>query len=184
MTVLADPSQATLDTSPTVLRTVRRVLQHPDPFLRKTCREVTVFDDALRVFCDELVFTMKILGGAGLAAPQVGDERRVFVMAGGLSGVAPRVVINPKVLATSKQSAQMVEGCLSLVNQYVEISRPETIEVSFTTYTPDGKLEDMRFKAGGMFARVFHHEWEHLNGRMFFDRVKDRNVRSRLSGGR
>lgn len=128
-----------------------------DPILRKKCRPVKHpgdFEDIAHEM-DEFRRRWK---GLGLAAPQVGIDRRFFVTSG-------RFCFNPKVLRSSEQCEVEDEGCLSLPNIIVGVPRPVWIEVEYTDETGMEHQETLWH----LSARVFLHELDHLNGKLITD---------------
>lgn len=140
-----------------------------DPILRRRAGPITEFDDELREFADAMIRTMERERGIGLAAPQVGSLRRMLIALEMEStddeDAQPAVVVNPTVLARSKDLWVFEEGCLSIPGVVGDVSRPETIEFRYQDL--DGK-EHTR-SATGMFARILLHEIDHLDGKLFID---------------
>jgi peptide deformylase len=135
---------------------------YPDPVLRTVCPPVEVFDSSLRDLVQEMIDLMQSHGGVGLAAPQVALEQRVLVAA--IEG-RPLCLANPEVRDAS-ESADFLEGCLSLPGIRVNVPRPERIRV--TGFDPCGQKTS--FGATGLWARVIQHELDHLNGVLICDR--------------
>lgn len=115
-------------------------------------------------FAKELVKTMYEKNGLGLAANQVGVPYRIFAMRGSPENF---VVFNPRIIDFSPDEVTLEEGCLSYPNLIVKIKRPSIIKVRFNT--PNGDALTKEF--AGMSARVFQHEFDHLNGIRFYDRA-------------
>jgi peptide deformylase len=111
--------------------------------------------------CNRLLATMNQYNGIGLAAPQCGIALRLFVMAGGI------VCINPRILTASIETLREKEGCLSFPGLFLPVTRPRTIEVEF--YNEFGVLKQQTFT--GTTAKVFQHETDHLNGIVFTSKV-------------
>lgn len=142
---------------------IRNILKNEDPTLRKVCRPVTEFNERLWQLLDDMADTMHEAGGVGLAGPQVGVLRRVFVMDLG-DGVIEAV--NPEIISTyGKQTDQ--EGCLSFPNQWDEVTRPK--RVKFKAQDRFGKWFIMTGE--DLMARCICHETDHLDGVVFLDRV-------------
>lgn len=109
--------------------------------------------------------TMRNLNGLGLSACQIGYNVRVFSMR-----TEPDVTIfNPRVVDVSNEVVELEEGCLSFPNLIVKVKRPRLIRARFQLM--DGEVRTMKFD--GMTARIFQHELDHLNGRLFFDQVSN-----------
>lgn len=163
-----------------------------DPVLRKQARPVTVFNEELKTLADDMLETMYDANGVGLAAPQIGLSKRLFVALqlepvedeveddaeAELSteekrkrwGVkAEHVMINPKITARSgEQVAQ--DGCLSVPGLFVEeMRRDQAVTVRYQ----DVEGNTHALEAEGHFAHVIQHEFDHLNGVLFFDRLPE-----------
>ena len=142
---------------------IRNILKNDDPALRKVCRPVTEFGERLWQLLDDMADTMHNAEGVGLAGPQVGVLRRVFVMDLG-DGVIEAV--NPEIISThGKQTGQ--EGCLSFPNQWDDVTRPK--RVKFKAQDRNGKWFIMTGE--DLMARCICHETDHLDGVVFLDRV-------------
>ncbi|MBQ9964730.1 MAG: peptide deformylase [Clostridia bacterium] len=142
---------------------IRNILKNDDPTLRKVCRPVTDFDERLWQLLDDMADTMHKAEGVGLAGPQVGILRRVFVMDLG-DGVIEAV--NPEIISTrGTQTGQ--EGCLSFPNQWDDVTRPK--RVKFKAQDRFGKWFVMTGE--DLMARCICHETDHLDGIVFLDRV-------------
>ncbi len=142
---------------------IRNILKNDDPTLRKVCRPVTEFNERLWQLLDDMADTMHDANGVGLAGPQVGILRRVFVMDLG-DGVIE--AINPEIISTrGKQTGQ--EGCLSFPNQWDDVTRPQ--RVKFKAQDRFGKWFVMTGE--DLMARCICHETDHLDGIVFLDRV-------------
>ena len=146
----------------------RPILIHPDPRLKKVCAPVTDITDELRALADDMLETMYDAPGIGLAAPQVGVLERVIVLdCVKEEGEAPRplVMFNPEITARSEETNTYEEGCLSIPDQYAEVTRPREVELRWIDR--DGKLRSEGF--GGLWATCVQHEIDHLNGKLFID---------------
>jgi peptide deformylase len=146
----------------------RPILIHPDPRLKKVCAPVSEITDDLRKLADDMLETMYDAPGIGLAAPQVGVLSRLIVLdCVKEEGEAPRplVMINPEVLASSEEMNTYEEGCLSIPDQYADVTRPAEVEVRWID--PDGAEHREGF--GGLWATCVQHEIDHLNGKLFID---------------
>ena len=148
--------------------TLRNILIHPDPRLKKVADPITTIDDDLRRLADDMLETMYDAPGIGLAAPQVAVMQRVLVMDCVKDADAtpePMVLINPKVEWVSDTLSVYEEGCLSIPEQYGEVERPASVRVSWMDV--DGKLKEEEFD--GLWATCVQHEIDHLNGKLFID---------------
>ena len=149
----------------------RDILIHPDPRLKKVCAPVDDLSDDLRKLADDMLETMYDAPGIGLAAPQIGVLSRLIVLdCVKEEGEAPRpmVMFNPEVTASSEETSVYEEGCLSIPEQYAEVTRPAEVEVSWLDR--DGKLQKAGFD--GLWATCVQHEIDHLNGKLFIDYLK------------
>ena len=146
-----------------------KVIPYGNPHLRKQSTPVEVIDDEIRQLVDDMVETMHAAGGVGLSAPQVDVRKTVFVIDWGLleEGGEVRAYINPCILETGGQVLTNQEGCLSFPEMTTDISRPDKIRVTYQTL--DG--EDVEEELSDFPARVFQHEYDHLFGILFIDRI-------------
>ena len=142
-----------------------------DRVLRQPAKRVAKVDDNLRKLVKDMLQTMYSADGIGLAAPQVGINKQLIVIDCEPDNpeTPPLVLINPKIIRSSSQSCVSDEGCLSIPGVYLEVNRPEAIEVSFKNEL--GKPQ--KLQASDLLARVIQHEMDHLNGVMFVDRVQN-----------
>jgi len=138
------------------------------PTLRKTAQKVEKFDKKLKKFVDDLTETMRLNEGIGLAATQVNVEKQVFVIDKGLINEEweLQAYINP-VIIQSEGTENLEEGCLSIPGVRAEVERPFTILVEYQDL--EGNV--IRETLEGLLARVFQHEYDHLNGVLFVDRI-------------
>jgi peptide deformylase len=142
---------------------VLEVIKYGHPTLRKRaepCRE----DDVDKKLIDDMIETMKIEDGVGLAAPQVNVSKRI-VVATDLEKIY--VLINPEITAISEKTNTESEGCLSLPTLQAEVRRPDKIVVRGF----DRDFKAIELKAEGLFARVLQHEIDHINGVLYVDRA-------------
>ena len=149
---------------------LREIILHPDPRLKKVATPVDDVDAEIRRLADDMLQTMYDAPGIGLAAPQVGVSKRVLVMdCIKEEGAKPRpmVLINPQVTWTSEARNTYEEGCLSIPEQYADVTRPAEVEVSWLTM--DGTPASERFD--GLWATCVQHEIDHLNGTLFIDHI-------------
>ena len=145
---------------------LRKVLLDGDETLRKISREVTKFDDRLQTLIDDMFETMYANNGIGLAAPQVGILRRIFVM-DLHDGNDPVVAINP--IITDTDGSQICqEGCLSIPGRYGDVERPASLVLKAL----DCNGQPFELKAEELTAVCISHETDHLDGILFRDKVK------------
>ena len=151
--------------------TMRNILIHPDPRLKKVTDPVSSVTKELRQLADDMLETMYNAPGIGLAAPQVAVMSRMIVMDCVKDENAtpePMVLINPEVVWTSEEHNVYEEGCLSIPEQYAEVERPAEVEVRWMDL--DGKTQRERFD--GLWATCVQHEIDHLDGKLFIDYLK------------
>lgn len=149
---------------------LRPILIHPDPRLKKLCPPVAEVTDDIRRLAADMLETMYDAPGVGLAAPQVGVLARLFVMdCVKEEGAAPRplVLINPEIVWSSDETGTYEEGCLSIPEQYAEITRPARVRMRWTDL--DGARQEEEF--AGLWATCAQHELDHLNGKLFIDHL-------------
>jgi peptide deformylase len=159
-----------------------RILEFPDPRLRKKAVPVAAVDDALRQLIDDMFETMYEAPGIGLAATQVDVHRRVLVADVSPEKNEPHVLINPQILEKDGTTVTE-EGCLSVPGYFEEVERAEHIKVRYLDR--DGKEQESEFD--GLLAVCVQHEMDHLEGRLFVDylsEVKRQRLRKRIEKGR
>jgi peptide deformylase len=115
----------------------------------------------------EMLGALKAGKGIGLAGPQIGLMRQIFVTS--IEGDAPRVFINPSIIETSQETAKFEEGCLSIPGVWADVIRPKTVKVQAW----DEKGRPFTLSADGILARVILHEYDHLEGVLFIDRLSE-----------
>lgn len=146
----------------------RPILIHPDPRLKKLCAPVSDISDELRALADDMLETMYDAPGIGLAAPQVGVLSRLIVLDCIKEENEPpqsTVMFNPEILAASDETNVYEEGCLSIPEQYGEVTRPSVVDVRWIDR--DGKEQTATYD--GLWATCVQHEIDHLNGKLFID---------------
>ena len=146
----------------------RPILIHPDPRLKKVCAPVPDLSDDLRKLGDDMLVTMYEAPGIGLAAPQIGVLSRVIVLdCVKEEGETPKpmVMFNPEIVAASDETNTYDEGCLSIPDQYGEVTRPKAVDVRWIDR--DGHEQSDTFD--GLWATCVQHEIDHLNGKLFID---------------
>ncbi|MBI1779409.1 MAG: peptide deformylase [Proteobacteria bacterium] len=145
------------------------VITAPDPRLKIKCRPVEAVDDSVRRLMDDLLATMYSAPGIGLAAPQVGDDRRVLVLdvARENEPAQPLRIANPEIIWTSAEEILHEEGCLSVPEHYAEVMRPAEVKVRYLDY----QNEIRELHAKDLLAVCLQHEMEHLDGVLFIDHL-------------
>jgi len=147
---------------------IRDILIHPDPRLKKLAAPVASVDRDLRALADDMLATMYDAPGIGLAAPQVGVLRRLIVMDCVKEDDAapqPMVLFNPEVTWISEETSTHEEGCLSIPEHFAEVTRPAEVRVQWVDM--DGKPKEEQFD--GLWSTCVQHEIDHLNGILFID---------------
>lgn len=155
---------------------IRPIVITGNPVLHSRASEVTVFDDELRELVADMYDTMDKAPGVGLAAPQVGIPLRIFVYdyADDNGNERRGVLINPEleigpVSTEPADEEEEVEGCLSVPGERFPLKRAETAIVTGV----DLDQNPIRIEAEGWFARIFQHEFDHLNGTLYVDRLAE-----------
>ena len=145
---------------------LRHVVKEGDPILRKKCREVTEVNDHIREIMEDMVETMRAELGVGLAGPQVGIMRRIFVAEPEPDKVY--YMINPVI--TEQEGSQIgEEGCLSVPGLIGTVERPQKIKMHALDL--DGNMQEYEFE--DFDARVMCHENDHLDGIMYTDMAEN-----------
>jgi peptide deformylase len=139
-----------------------------DSVLRKRAKEITRVDAKIRKLASEMLNTLKEAGGIGLAANQVGQELRIFIVNRSLFQLedSPLVVVNPEIVDSQGEQIEE-EGCLSVPGTYADVSRP----LKLTVRGIDLDEKEMVVEAKGILSRVLAHEIDHLNGVLFVDHL-------------
>lgn len=147
---------------------IRTILRYPDKRLRNKAEPVGVVDDAVRQLCDDMAETMYAAPGVGLAAPQIGVSKRIFVIdiAGEGEPSQLRTFINPEIVAREGE-AVWEEGCLSFPGIHEEIERAAKV----TVRALDLQGNPFELQAEGLLAIAVQHEHDHLEGALMVDRV-------------
>jgi peptide deformylase len=145
------------------------IITAPDPRLKLKAKPVKAVDDDIRRLMDDMLETMYLAPGIGLAAPQVGVLKRVLVLDVAREGEkpAPLKMANPEILWKSAELATYSEGCLSLPDHYADVTRPAEIKVRYL----DDQNEIRELNAVGLLATVIQHEMDHLEGTLFVDHI-------------
>ncbi len=142
---------------------VQRIRKLGDPVLRKISEKVEKIDEEILGIIQDMIDTINVKdsNAVGLAAPQIGVLKRIIV----LNLTKNEVFINPEIEILDRQEEEAEEGCLSLYSIGCNVKRPKKIRVK--ALTPEG--EEVLFNAEGMLARIFLHEVDHLQGKLFID---------------
>ena len=151
------------------------ILKYPHPLLRAENKEITVFDEELKSVVKHMFEIMYETHGMGLAAPQVGVNKRLMVFNADdqLSPKEERVFVNPKILSVSSDTALVEEGCLSFPMIYGLVERHKSVVIGYQDL--DGKQFEQ--KLVGKPAVIFQHEYDHLNKVLFIDLMVPRYLK-------
>lgn len=154
------------------------ILHFPDPKLRTIAKPVTLFDDELKQFVDDMFETMYEAPGIGLAATQVDRHIRLLVIDVSEKGDSPRCFINPEIVQADGEG-RMDEGCLSVPGYYEPVTRADHVLVR----AQDVNGDTFEVEAEGLEAVCIQHEMDHLLGKLFVDYLsplKRNRIRSKL----
>jgi peptide deformylase len=167
----APPPRTALTVRPSQARSI---VQVGDVVLARPCQPVVAFDDALAELVGDMFASMYAAAGVGLAANQIGVPLRVFVFDCPTGSTRLRgVVVNPRLIdgdTGGRHLVEVTEGCLSIAGQYAVVPRLDQCEVSGV----DQHGHPVRFTGSGLLARCFQHETDHLDGRLYVDRLPQR----------
>ncbi|KAE9605126.1 hypothetical protein Lal_00043378 [Lupinus albus] len=148
-----------------------KIVEYPDPKLRAKNKRIATFDDNLKKLVHEMFDVMYKTDGIGLSAPQVGInvQLMVFNPVGERGEGEEIVLVNPRVSKYSKKLSFFYEGCLSFPGIYADVKRPESVKIDARD------INGTRFSVNlsGLPARVFQHEFDHLQGILFFERMTE-----------
>lgn len=153
--------------------TLRDITTFPADVLRQNAEPVETFDEDLQVLVQDMIETMRVAPGVGLAAPQIGVSKRLIVVEFGDEDdeTIPKqlyVVANPEIVSQSKDLVSGIEGCLSVPGVAGEVDRARVVTVKGQDQT--GKK--FKIRAQGWLARIFQHEIDHINGVLYTDRAE------------
>ena len=145
------------------------ILVAPDPRLKKVSEPVKAVDERIRTLMDDMLETMYQAPGIGLAAPQVGELKRIIVLDIAREGEEPQPLrlVNPEVVWVSDDDAVYNEGCLSVPEHYADVARPAQCRVRYLDH--EGKAKEI--EAEGLLATCLQHEIDHLEGVLFIDHL-------------
>ena len=147
---------------------IRNIRIEGDPLLRKRSRDVKEVNDRILQQIEDMIETMVDANGLGIAAPQVGILRRIFII-DMREGDGPVAYINPEIIKFSEEESIDIEGCLSVPNRNGYVERPSEVTLKYTDI--DGEKQEI--KADGYFAKAIQHELDHLNGILYIDKLAD-----------
>ena len=142
-----------------------KILTDRDPVLRKKCRPVGEITERIQTLVDDMIETMHDANGVGLAAPQVGVMRRIFVVD---IGEGPIVLINPEIIEMSGEQTGE-EGCLSLPGKAGTVTRANYVKIKGL----DREGNEQVYEGTELLARAFQHENDHLDGILYIDKAAE-----------
>ena len=147
--------------------TVKTILTEPNKILRQVSLPVEKIGKEEQVLMDDMLETMYMAKGIGLAAIQIGVPKRIIVMDIGNRDKEkePMYFVNPVIKNKNSEHSTYEEGCLSVPNQFAEVNRPSSCEVEYLDYNGNKKI----LKASGLLATCIQHEMDHLEGILFID---------------
>jgi len=151
---------------------IRTILTLEKPVLRAKAKRITRFDAHLQRLVDDMWETLREAPGVGLAAPQIGESRRLLVAEYEEQHVA---IVNPEITKRSDEEVLGTEGCLSIPG-FIGDDVPRAESISVKGRDPRGK--EIRIKAEGWFARILQHEIDHLDGVLYIDLIPKEKVRA------
>lgn len=144
---------------------IYEIKKYGEAVLREVAQEVENIDNEILEILDNMVETMHEAKGVGLAAPQVGISKRMFVCDQG-DGVV-RKVINPVITPLTEKLMDFEEGCLSIPGIYKKVQRPEKIKIEYLSEKGESVTEEVE----GSLAIIMQHEYDHLNAVLFVDKI-------------
>ncbi len=171
------------------MSSVLPIVTYNDSVLREKAIKIETLDEGLTQLIDDMFETMYQAHGVGLAAPQIGKSIRLFVIDADAMiedddpdaeklRIGPTVFINPEIVSMSDVKVPMDEGCLSLPDLRETVVRPESLVIRYK----DRDFNDCELEATGWLSRVIQHEYDHLDGVLFVDRLG--SFRRRLLKGK
>jgi peptide deformylase len=154
---------------------ILEIAEMGNPVLRERASEVEdVHDPGVQSFIDDLIATGLSANGVGIAAPQVGASKRIFIISSrpnvrypNAPVMEPTAVINPEIISYSDETVKDWEGCLSIPGIRGLVPRSKSVRVRYVSR--DGHVQESEFT--DFIARIFQHEYDHLNGVLFLDRI-------------
>lgn len=163
------------------------IVTYADPVLREKTTEITEDSEQLQQLIDDMLETMNNANGVGLAAPQIGKSLRLFVADADPmieddsdeEKHGPMVFINPEITNRAGKIIEFEEGCLSLPYLTEVVKRPDHITITYL----DRNFNKHELSIGGLLSRVIQHEYDHIEGILFFDHLgsfRKRLIKSKL----
>ncbi|MFA5316321.1 MAG: peptide deformylase [Dehalococcoidales bacterium] len=152
---------------------IREIHHLPDEVLRRKASRVVAIDRSVQRLISDMIETMQVAAGVGLAAPQVGVSLRVIVLQ--MPEEEPIVIVNPEIVKGSEER-EVMEACLSVPGYSGQIKRFNSVTVKGL----DRHGKRIRVKATGLMAQALQHEIDHLDGRLYVDRIENPENLSRV----
>lgn len=148
---------------------IREILTYPNPFLQRTVAPVAAVTGEVRAVIDDMIETMYDEPGVGLAATQIGEDRRIIVydVSAPDDPRTPQALVNPEIVAAEGRQLSENEGCLSVPEFRADVERAQRVRVTGL----DAEGRPVEVEAEGFPAIVLQHEIDHLNGVLFIDRI-------------
>ena len=143
-----------------------------EEILRKQAATIADIDERIVRLAEAMINSLEVHKGIGLAGPQVNEQLRLFVTHA--QNDIPRIFINPEIIMTSNELVPYEEGCLSIPGIYADVMRPA--EITIQAWNENGK--PFTLDADGILARVIQHEYDHLRGKLFIDRLNEKKKRA------
>ncbi len=152
---------------------ILKIVEYGDPVLRQPCREVFKVSKKIKTLVTDMLDTMYKANGVGLAAPQVNENLRIFIIdvSDPKGPVDPLVFINPKIIKKSG-AINSYEGCLSFPQAYTDVRRYANVMVKALDINGRPFVKEAR--DGELLARAIQHEFDHLEGKLFIDHCRNR----------
>lgn len=152
--------------------TVLKLCTYPDKILSEKCEKVATVDDNVRKLLDDMLETMYVDKGVGLAAPQIGIKKRIIVIddkvdEDGNPGPHPMYLVNPEIVEKSDETFLFKEGCLSVPGQSAEVERHKRVKVRYLDYNG----QEQELEAEDLLAVILQHETDHLDGVLYIDHL-------------
>jgi peptide deformylase len=139
-----------------------KIIKYPNTILRHKAQRIDEIDNEIKRCADDMIERMYLDEGVGLAAPQVGISKQIFVMD---IGQGPKIFYNPEIIQKGDEVETVEEGCLSIPGVRIDVTRPSRIIIR--GLNEQGEQEEV--EAEGILARVIQHEMDHLNGVLIID---------------
>ena len=144
---------------------IRNIREIGEDVLTKKCREVTEMTPRIRELIEDMLDTMYEANGVGLAAPQVGELKRIVVV--DVTGEDPHILINPRIVETSGEQTG-AEGCLSVPGKSGQVTRPNYVKA----VALDVNMKEYELEGTELLARAICHELDHLDGHLYVEKVE------------